>query len=75
MLKYFMDNKREPAGSKLGYLITLGQARNKIQAEAEARALAMEGIQLLTIGISPGVSESELISYQVSWEYFSLNSC
>ncbi|XP_053380888.1 uncharacterized protein LOC123562048 [Mercenaria mercenaria] len=64
MLRYFLDNNRESA-SKLGYLITLGQARNKLLAEAEARALALEGIQLMVIGIGSGVSADELNNYQM----------
>lgn len=64
MRKYFLENNRESA-AKLGYLITLGQANNRLLAEAEARALAFLGVQQISIGIDSGVSEFELNSYQV----------
>ncbi|WAQ97039.1 hypothetical protein MAR_029729, partial [Mya arenaria] len=63
MYKYFTTNVREGA-NKLGYLITLSSSTNKLLAEAEAKRVAMNGIQLIVVGMDGAVNRTELESLE-----------
>lgn len=64
MREYFNANTREPA-TQIGYLITTSTSQNELLAEAEAKALARDGVQLMVLGIGTGVSADELNSLEV----------
>lgn len=70
MRQYFETNSRE-SGAQIGYLITTSASQNALLAEAEAKALANDGVQLMVLGIGNDVSPDELNSLEVT---FSLTS-
>jgi len=64
MYNYYQLNQREGA-ARLAYLVTLSGAVNPLLAEAEAKRLAMHGIQLLVLGVGSGVTLPELTPLEV----------
>lgn len=66
MRQYFETNSRESA-AQIGYLITTSASQNALLAEAEAKALANDGVQLMVLGIGSDVSPDELNSLEVTF--------
>ncbi|KAH3728542.1 hypothetical protein DPMN_024352 [Dreissena polymorpha] len=65
MREYFAQHVREPA-AQLGFLLTLSTSNNLLLAEAEAKQMALAGVQMIVVGVDSGVKADELNSLEVT---------